>query len=298
MSDKYQIDELREIAVSAISSTSDKTNFGRGDPVKDPTVKELAENMKQTKVLLHPITVIERADSTPEQRRYDVVIGHRRFAAWKTAFPEKKTIRCLVLPSDTTTTRKDMLTVSENLLRLDYDPQDKGKVIQMLLPYWDNDLKRLATALGYETTAVLQEWLDMLEIPQDVIERLKGPEPLKVKRARLLRKLPLPLQGPAADIINERGGDYYDVRKFVYALKEHPSASPEDIADMIASKPRTKSLFVSISENTSNAMDIASEDFHMTKAELAAKAINDLLNKQGYFDSEGKAVERKTIEAT
>jgi ParB/RepB/Spo0J family partition protein len=293
MSELYetQTKEFTEIAVSAISSTPDKKNFGRGDPEKDPKVKELAENMKHYG-LLHPITIIESADSTPEKKDFEVVIGKRRFAAWKIAHPDHPPIKCLILPKETTTTRKDMLTVSENLLRVDYDPQDKGKVVQMLLPYWDNDINRLAKALGYETAAVLNDWLAMLDVPEEVMDRLVGPETLRAKRAKLIRKLPLPLQIPAADIINEKGGDTYDVRRFIYALKANPTASPREIAEMIETKPRTKSLMVSISENINLALEAAVEDTRETKSALGTIAIKEFLTKHGYLDSEGKVVKK------
>ena len=193
--ERYQTKEFAEIAVSAIRNTSDEQNFGRGDPEKDPEVKILAENIKQHG-LLQPITVIETQDSTAEKREYETVIGNRRLATFKIAFPEKETIKSLVLPKDTTTTRKDMLTVSENLMRLNYTAIDRAKIIAKILPYWGDDKLRLAKALGYETIAVINEWLEMLEVEADVIGTLKGPVGLVAKRARLIKKLPRALQIP------------------------------------------------------------------------------------------------------
>jgi ParB/RepB/Spo0J family partition protein len=288
-----QTREFKEIALSAISGTRNKNNFGRGNPEKDPEVNELKENIRQHG-LIHPITVMETDKSTAENKEYEVVVGNRRLAAWKKAFPDSETIRCFVLPKDTSTPRKDMLTVSENFLRVDYNPQDKGKVIQMLLPYWENDLNKLAKALGYETPVVLKEWLDLLEVPEEVMDRLKGPEPLKAKRARLIRKLPLDLQLTAVDIINEKGGDTYDIRRFVYALKANPTASPQQIADMIQKEPRTKSLLVSLNENENMALELAKDDFRVSKTELVKKATNEFLTKHSYLDADGRLVKRQT----
>jgi ParB/RepB/Spo0J family partition protein len=294
----YQIEDLQEIAMSAIHSTPDDSNFGRGDPEQDPKVIELAENLKQHE-LIHPITVMESKDSTPEKRLYDVVIGNRRFAAWKIAHPEKETITCLVLPRDTTTTKRDMLAISENMLRLDYDPQDVAKIVKKLLPYWKNDRLRLAKALGYETAKPINDWLDLLDVETKVMESLKGPPSLKAKRARLIKKLPQNLQIPAAEILTEKDASDYDARRFVNALEHNPAGSPRAVYERLAAMPRTKSVFVTLSENLNDALEGYMAETREIKAAIVIKAITELLTKHDYLDAEGKYTgKRKKEEET
>lgn len=114
-----QANEYKEIVVSAISRTDESIKEGRGDAEKDPAMENLIRDIK-LEGLSHPPTVevIEGTDKGHEDlKRYRVIIGNRRFAAWKIAFSDKETIKCLVLPRDTTTTRKDKLIASKNILR-------------------------------------------------------------------------------------------------------------------------------------------------------------------------------------
>jgi ParB-like chromosome segregation protein Spo0J len=170
---------------------------------------------------------------------------------------------------------------------------DRARVIAKILPYWGNDRLRLAKALGYETTAVINEWLEMLEVEADVIETLKGPSALVAKRARLIKKLPRPLQIPAAEVLNERGLTDYDTRKFINALIHNPTESPSKVAEMLEAMPRTKTVMVSLSENVNLAYEAAMVDFRLIKSKLLEKAAIEFVTKHGYLDAEGRVVKRE-----
>jgi ParB/RepB/Spo0J family partition protein len=277
MYESLQTEEYKEIAVSAIHRTPDET--GRGDPQKDPEIENLARNIKN-QGLSQPITVVERA---LESGQYDVVIGNRRFEAWKMALPDKETIKCLVLPKDTSTTRKDMLTISENILRLNYTAHDRAKVIQRMIENWGGDKTSLAKALGYSSAKVINDWLAPLGLDPEVMQMLKGPASLTAKRATLIAKLPRPAQKQAAEIINEKATSEYEARKIINAIKHSPTEDPKTVVERLQSMPRTTSMMVSLSEPVNVALEKASADARLIKAKLAEKAIEEYLTRKGYL---------------
>lgn len=289
---EVQKGEFAEIAVSAIIRTTESIEEGRGDPERDHQIENLARNI-QNQGLVQPITVVETDSSTAGARQYEVIIGNRRFEAWKIAFPDKKSIKCLVLPRGPTTARKDMLIASENILRLNYTPMDRARVILRILKYWvdddgNEDRVGLARALGYSTVKVINDWLLPLSIDPAIMEALKGPPELKAKRGQLVAKLPKPVQKLAVEILNERAGTSdYEARRIVNVIKRHPQDPPNEAVERFLREPQTTSLLVTLSEPVNKAMEMAMADLRLIKARVAEKAIEEFLTKYGYLPGTG-----------
>lgn len=284
--ESLQTEEYKPIAVSAIHRTPDE--LGRGDPERDPEIKNLAANIKN-QGLRQPITIAERS---AEPGQFDVVIGNRRFEAWKMAYPEHPPIKCLVLPKDTTESNQRMLTVSENLLRLNYTHQDRARVIQLLVELWSGDKTSLARALGYSSAKVINDWLVPLDVPENVTQTLKGPPSLVAKRAALIAKLPLPLQKQAAEILNENAGTEFEARKIVNAIKHSPTDNPREVVERLLSQPKSTTVMVHLTEPVNIALEQASAKMHrLTKAKVAEIAVEQFLEREGFLPGPGAAEE-------
>jgi ParB/RepB/Spo0J family partition protein len=284
-----QSGEFTEIAVSAISRTKESIEDGRGNPENDRQINNMVRNI-QNQGLLQPITVIERQESTRDERLYEVVIGNRRFEAWKRAFPDKKTIKCLVLPKDTSTGRKEMLTVSENILRLNYSAHDRAVVIKKILQFWkddegNEDKRGLANALGYKTPKVINDWLLPLNVDEVIMEKLRGPPELKAKRGPLVARLPKPVQEIVVDILNEKAGTSdYEAKRIVNVVKRHPHEDPREAVERFLNEPQTVSVIVYLSEPLNDAVERAMRDLRLIKTRVVEKALEEYVRNHGYID--------------
>ena len=285
-----QLKNIVHIPVWKISR-SDATE-GRGDPKLDAAMESLVNNIKN-QGLIHAITVdvIKGTEESEDTKRYKVVVGDRRFEAVKIA--GKETIKSVVLPSSMSASEKEMLTLSENILRRNYTLHERAKVVQKMLENWDNDKTALARALGYSSAAVIDTWLAPLNLDPAAVEVLKGPSALITKRAALLAKLPKPVQVLTAEIINEKNPNDHDLRKMVSAIKNNPDVPPRTVVENLDSLPRMTSMLVYLTQNVNEAFEEACKKLNLTKPKLAEKIIEEYLIREGYLTPETIGISKK-----
>ena len=144
----------------------------RSDEIDDPknpmrsgldneSLFELAESIKR-EGLINPIMV------RPVGDRFEVVAGHRRFAACKIA--GMVDIACVVRELDDTQTFEVM--AHENLERLDVDPVDEALFLGRLIGEDENKIKEVAEKLNRSVQWV-EDRLAILTYPDYLIEALK-----------------------------------------------------------------------------------------------------------------------------
>lgn len=97
---------------------------------------ELADNIKQND-LINPITV------RPKNNRFEVVAGHRRFAACKIA--GKIRIPCVV--RELTDNESFAVMAAENIERQDVDPVDEAIFIQRYITQTGQEIEEVAKSL-------------------------------------------------------------------------------------------------------------------------------------------------------
>ncbi|MBZ5529609.1 MAG: ParB/RepB/Spo0J family partition protein [Acidobacteriia bacterium] len=156
--------ELRDIPLEDIRVS--KLNVRLTDPLKD--VEILAQDMRRHG-LRQPIEV-RRAKVSGNKELFDVVAGSRRTAAARMI--GWKTIRAFIL-SDTLPEDDRLLSLSENINRVDIDPKDRAMAVLELLEAYDNDWVLLSEVLNRSITT-LQYWTNYCKVPEKIQVMVTG----------------------------------------------------------------------------------------------------------------------------
>jgi ParB family chromosome partitioning protein len=149
------------------------TQFIRSDLIDDPknpmrsgldneTLFVLAESIKR-EGLINPITV------RPVGDRFEIVAGHRRFAACKIA--GKIEIECVV--RELSDEQSFEIMAHENLERQDVDPVDEALFIGRLIGENESEIKNVAEKLGRSVQWV-EDRLAILTYPDYLVQALRA----------------------------------------------------------------------------------------------------------------------------
>ena len=128
----------------------DKLSTGEGQARQSGTKVEkddkLVESIRRTKGVLHPIIVKQEGD------RYDIILGQRRWGAYKILVEEDKSryskIKAYVISRNLTEDEKKVISFVENIGRDDMQRQDYVNVIEHFYMKYDRKLGLAAKALG------------------------------------------------------------------------------------------------------------------------------------------------------
>ena len=262
-------------------SRSDKT-VARGDPNQDDEIADLMRNIKNNG-LLNPITVaiIRGTEENEDTKRYTIVTGNRRYEAIKRL--DIKTIKAFVLPFGMTAPEHEMLTLSENMLRKNYTPEERARIIQLMLESWGGDSKSLAQALGYSSARMIDKWLSTLNLDPATARRIIGTPAQIQKRSELVAKLPVPSQGPTVDILNEKNPSDNEASVMVTAIRRHPTVPPREVVENLLSQPQRTTMQVGLNEKENEALELACAKARLTKPALIEKIIGDYLRDNGFL---------------
>lgn len=149
--------EVLEIYADRIS---DPENPMRSD-IERETLFDLADSIKK-EGLINPITVRPKGDG------YEVVAGHRRFAACKIAGIVK--IACVV--KELNDEQAFSLMAHENLFRKDVDPVDEALFIGRLIHNMDMTIEKVAEKLNRSVQWVADRY-EILTYPDYMVVVLK-----------------------------------------------------------------------------------------------------------------------------
>jgi ParB family chromosome partitioning protein len=114
----------------------------------------------------------------PDGDRYSVVIGQRRYLAFRHL--GRKSIPAFVLNVTLDPTQMSLLSFSENIQRVDLSPRDKAATCSELLATLGS-IQEVASALGISQQTV-RKWVGYAQVP-DSIKKLVRPRGLTVSQA-------------------------------------------------------------------------------------------------------------------
>jgi ParB family chromosome partitioning protein len=150
--------ELRDIELDKISVSSVNVRITN----VDKEVDSLAQDMKRNG-LRQPIEVRRVGDGD----FYEVVAGQRRFLSARMLGWKK--IRAFILSKETLVKNDRILSLSENINRLDIDPKDRAMAIMQLLDEHDGDWIILSEILN-RSVVTLRNWSSYGYIPEKIQE--------------------------------------------------------------------------------------------------------------------------------
>ena len=242
--------ELRDIELDKISVSSVNVRITN----VDKEVDSLAQDMKRNG-LRQPIEVRRVGDGD----FYEVVAGQRRFLSARMLGWKK--IRAFILSKETLVKNDRILSLSENINRLDIDPKDRAMAIMQLLDEHDGDWIILSEILN-RSVVTLRNWSSYGYIPEKIQEMVTE------------KKLG---QGYARELVRFSEVEPEEMVKIAEKIGSTPETSRKNaIINSVRSRPK------STVEEISKKLEESEEDISINlvfKARLA-KAIKDEGNRR------------------
>ena len=153
--------KIKEIRVDKITSVS---KFNPRKHIDDSKIEELAKNIKETK-LIHNIIVFSKPNN-----EYGVVSGQRRKLAFEKLGIETIPAEILKNPTD------EMLlgiTIGENIQRVDVNPIEMARAIEMLYEMYNEDIFKVADKLG-KSIQTIRKYRDILALKDTIKESVSN----------------------------------------------------------------------------------------------------------------------------
>jgi ParB family chromosome partitioning protein len=223
--------ELKDIPLDSIKVS--RSNVRVTDANKE--VEILAQDMRKHG-LRQPIEV-RRVRESGDKELFDVVAGQRRMLAARLL--NWKTIKAFVL-SDTLLENDRLLSLSENINRVDIDPKDRALAVLELLEENGGDWVLLSEILN-RSVATLQYWTSFSKIPEKIQVMVSGSgkdgrklgDGYARKLARYSEVEPEEMVKIAEKIADIPYQDKPSKEAVIKAIKENPKITANEIEDKL-----------------------------------------------------------------
>jgi len=247
---------------------------------RDKKIDELAESISKYG-LLQPIVVFKEGD------KYKLVIGQRRLRAFKLL--KRKDIPAVILPKKPDEEGSKILSLSENIHRVDLNRADIVEVISFLFQRHKKSARKVAKILG-KSLSFVYDHLKIQDAPQEIKQMLAKGDIVKEDVKRLM----------------EIAGD--NKHKMIRLAEEMKTMTPPErkrLGELGKTRPKTsvakliegarkphieEKVIVPLSPHLRMALDRAVKEIGLSREEIAKRALADWLNTKGYLREEnGKA---------
>lgn len=242
--------------------------------VIDDKIHELAESIKKYG-LLQPIILRGKFGSPP----YEVLVGKRRFLAHKSlGLKEIKAI----FREDLGNIESLIISLSENMLRVDLNFADKAKAITKLYLHFKKNVNKVAKETGISKSTIR----DYIKIEEQASDKMKSISKSKVDMHRALKAA----NGNTkrAEKILELFSEYKfskneKERAVEYSIK-NPDAKKAEILEEVETPKKTEVIVLGISSVIDTALKKAKKVLSLEKNEIAVLAIEDWLRRNGFLN--------------
>jgi len=260
----------------------DKINIGEYNVRtldKDKGIEELAESILKHG-LLQPVVVFQEGD------KYCLIIGQRRVRAFKAlvkvGHSKFNEIPAVILPQKPDEENSKILSLSENIHRVELNRADIVEVISYLYKKYNKSAREVAKILG-KGISYIYDHLKIQDAPDEIKQMLAARETTKadVKRAmeiatddkakmvELVKKMKK-LTGP-------------EKVKLVEAGRRKPQVSASELIEE-AKKPKIEEkVIVPLTPELITALERAVKEIGLSKEEIAKKALEEWLSSKGYY---------------
>jgi len=254
----------------------DKINIGKWNVRtldRNKGIEELAKSILKYG-LLQPIVVFQEGD------RYNLIIGQRRLRAFKEL--EMKNIPAVILPQKPDEEHLKILSLSENIHRVELNRADIVEVISYLYKKYGSSAKEVAKTLG-KSVPYVYEHLKIQDAPEEVKQMLSRGDLVKEDVKRVME-----IAGDDKDAMIElaremKGLTRYERKRLAEVGKFKPKAKVKELIEE-ARKPRIEEkIIVPLTPALLKALDSAVKEIGLSREEIAKKAIEDWLGNKGYY---------------
>ena len=272
---KLNISDFEKIPVKKIAY--EKWNVRTLDRAKG--VEELAESILKYG-LLQPIVVLQEGD------KFELIIGQRRVLAFKElvkrGHDQFKEIPARVLQDNLNEEELKILSLSENIHRVELNRADIVEVISLLYKKYGNSAKKVSRILG-KSIAYVYEHLKIQDAPAEIKGMLASKE-LKKEDVKRIMEVAAGDKGKMIELAKEmKSLTAPEKVRLVEIGKRKPQIRPKELIEEVR-KPRIEEkVIVPLSSELISALDSAVKAIGLSREEIARKALEDWLDDKGYL---------------
>ncbi len=246
---------------------------------REKGIEDLADSIL-TYGLLQPVVVFERED------KYELIIGQRRLSACKLLKKQGhnkfKKIPALVFQMESEEEKLKILSLSENIHRVELNRADIIEIISYLFETHNKSANKVAKILG-KSVSYVYEHLKIQNAPDEIKEMLSQN---KIKKEDVKRVMEI-----AAD-------DEQKMIKLAKKMKELTAPEKTRIVEIGKRKPKSKTeelieeakkprieekVIVPLTPALMVALEKAVEEIGLSREEVVKKALEDWLGDKGYY---------------
>lgn len=250
-----------------------KVVFGEGNVRKTDVelrINELAKSIEE-QGLLQPI-VVRRVGS-----QFELIAGQRRLAAiTRLGVP---TVPAMIVDiSDTNTCL--LLSLLENVQRVDIDDRDRAAAIERLVDANNDDYEVVARMLGM-SEATIRTWSGYHGVPEDLkVMKDKG----EIKREEAIRLTHLLGPDKAVEVAKEiRQFPQEQRKKVLKGLKTYTLLEPEEVIAIAKRPPKEKSVTLRFVASIWTALEKAAVDRGETPQHTVEYIVREWLENRNYI---------------
>lgn len=284
--------ELRDIPVDSIKVS--KSNVRVTDANKE--VEILAQDMRRHG-LRQPIEV-RRVKISGNEELFDVVTGQRRMLAARML--NWKTIKAFVL-SDSLLENDKLLSLSENINRVDIDPKDRAVAVLELLEEYNNDWVLLSEILN-RSVATLQYWVSFCKIPEKIQVMVSGSgkdgkklgDGYARKLARYSEVEPEEMVKIAETIVAIPYQDKPSKEAVIAAIKENPKITAKEIEQRLEEIEEDLAISIIFKARIAKIIKKEGERRFEEPTQFIKSVIREYLESRGLLKQSEKKDKKKT----
>lgn len=246
---------------------------------REKGVEELAENIREYG-LLQPVMVFQ------EGGKYNLIIGQRRVRAFMILKKEAPTkfsrIPARIYPKKPSEEEAKILSLSENIHKVELNREDIVKAITYLYNKCDKSVKKVSRILG-KPPGYIYGYLKIDIAPPEVKEMYYRKEISKQDVKRIMELVPK----NSEDMIT-LAKDFAELtppeKKRAVELKRlKPQSKASEIIKEAKRPHIEEKVIVPLSPPLLMALDNAAKAIGLSREEIARKALEDWLSDKGYY---------------
>jgi ParB/RepB/Spo0J family partition protein len=238
----------------------------------DDLAKSIKEIGLQQPIIVFPIK--------GKEGKYELIIGQRRFLAYKNFLKEKKTIPAIVLKKPMNNVDALAYSFSENIHRQELDIKDKILVAMKLLKEL-GDIKSVANKLNVHENTI-RNYLGWAAVPEEIKSLVESKKISKQTAIRISKTNENSVRAIA--IANQviEAPRREDRNAIIQTSIDYPTYEPERIA-VEAKKRKFKSFKIDLTDVAADALERASNKYDLEPSELVTQVLIEYLKNEGFY---------------
>lgn len=239
-------------------------------------LEELANSIReiglQQPVVLLPIK--------GKEGKYELIIGQRRFLAYRNHLKDKKTIPAVILKKPMNDIDALAYSFSENIHRHDLDYKDKVAVAMKLFNVF-GDVKAVADKLNVHENTV-RNYLGWAAAPEELKTLVEKKKLSKQVAMRIAKTNSDPKRAVA--IANQviEAPRREDRTAIIQTSIANPTFTPDKVASE-AKKAKFKKVILDLTDAVASALEKASTKYDLEPNELATLVLTEYLENEGFL---------------